>query len=301
MRDHPGSKIQSEVRKEKPTRRQRSISITKAEPQQLNEDNLFQLLIRKMKQREESEVAATQIRHQMETQNALLKGENEDLRQQIHVSQLRLQKSVEESKTQRRLLSDWKSKIRNFRQVVNELGHGYDTLRDQADHHRETAMSLDKERSDLTKAIDKTKVHISQAEGTIDTLQIKLAENGKVIALLEQSLSNSQEGEESAKSQLSEQKKRVMTLESYIQGFALSHTKKLDVIEEGQKSLIQNITTGLNTVARDSTSYKDAVLLAIKNAFEDCRSSMLSLNTKFSEEHTNVTEFTRKAQEVLSR
>lgn len=301
MHDYPSSKAPNEVRKGRHTRRQKSISINKAEPRELNEDSLFQLLIERMKQREESEVAATEMRHQMETQNALLKDENEDLRQQIHVSQLRLQNSVEESKTQRSLLSEWKSKIRNFKQIVNELGHGYDTLRDQADYHRETAMSLDKERSDLTKAIDETKIRISQAEGTIDMLQNKLAENDKAIALLEQSLSSSRKGEENAKSQLSEQKKRVVTLESYIQNFALSHTKKLDVMKEGQKNIIENITTGMNAVTRNSTSHKDAVLLAIKDAFEDCRSSVSSLNTKLSEEQINVAEFTLKAQEVISR
>ncbi|KAJ5785286.1 uncharacterized protein N7503_010498 [Penicillium pulvis] len=301
MHDYPSSKAPDEVQKGRYTRRQRPIVINKAEPQELNEDSLFRLLIGKMKQREESEAAATLMRHQMETQNTLLKDENEGLRQQIDVSQLRLQNSVEEAKMKRSLLSEWKKKIRNFKQVVNELGHGYDALRDQADHHRETAMCLDIERSDLTKAIDETKIRISQAEGTIDTLQNKLAENGKVIALLEQSLSSSREGEENAKSQLSEQKKRVVTLESYIQNFALSHTKKLDVMKEGQKSMIENITTSLNAVTRNSTSHKDAVLLAIRDAFEDCRSSMFSLNTKLSKEHINVEEFTRKGQEVITR
>ncbi|KAJ5525359.1 hypothetical protein N7494_012009 [Penicillium frequentans] len=299
--DYPSPKAPNEVRKGRHTRGQRSIVISKAEPQELNEDSLFRLLIGKIKQREESEAAATLMRHQMETQNTLLKDENEDLRQQVRVSQLRLQDSVEEAKTQRSLLSEWKTKIRNFKQVVNELGHGYDTLRDQADHHRETAMCLDNEKSDLTKAIDETKIRTSQAEGTIDMLQNKLAENDKAIALLEQSLSSSREGEENAKSQLSEQKKRVVTLESYIQNFALSHTKKLDVMKEGQKSIIENITTSLNAVTRNSTSHKDAVLLAIKDAFDDCRSSMLSLNTKLSEEQINVEEFTRKGQEVISR
>jgi len=301
MHDCPSSEGPSELRKGRPTRRRRSISFNKAEPPQLNEDSLFQLLIGKIKQREESEITAAQIRHQLETQNALLKDENEDLRQQIHASHLRLQKSVEESKTQRSLLREWKSKIRNFKQVVNELGHEYDTLRDQADQQRETAISLDKERSDLTKSIDQTKVRISQAEGMIDTLQNKIAENDKANALLEKSLFSTREGEENAKLQLSEQKKRVATLESYIQNFALSHTKKLDVMKESQNRLIESITTGLNAVTRDSTSHKDAVLLAIKNAFADCRSSILSLNTNLSGEQLNVAEFTRKAQEVISR
>ncbi|KAJ6095914.1 hypothetical protein N7486_006660 [Penicillium sp. IBT 16267x] len=301
MHDYLSSEGPSEARKGRPTRRQRSVSINKAEPQQLNEDNLFQLLIGKMKQREEREITATHFRGQMETQNVLLKEENEALRQQIHVSQSRLQKSVEESKVQRSLLSEWKSKIRNFKQVVNELGHGYDTLRNQADQHRETAMFLDNERGNLTKAIDQTKIRVSQAEEMIDTQQNKIAESEKAIALLEQSLSSSRERESDAKSQLSEQKKRVVTLESYIQNHALSHTKNLDVMKEAQKSMIENIATCLNTLSGDSNSHKDVILLAIKDAFEDCRSSMLSLNKKLFEDQINVAEFTHEAQEVISR
>ncbi|KAJ5671974.1 hypothetical protein N7507_001101 [Penicillium longicatenatum] len=301
MHGYSNSKIPSEVRKGKLTRRQRSISINKADPQQLNEDNLFQLLIGKMKQREESEVVATHMCRQIETKNALLKDENDNLRRNIHVSHLSLQKSAEELNAQRSLLGEWKSKIRNFKQVVNELGHGYDALRDQADQHRENAMLLDKERGDLTKAIELTKLRISQAEGLVDTQQQKIAESDKNIALLEQSLSSSREGEESAKSQLSEQKMRVVTLETFIQNYALSHTKKLDMMKEGQKGLIESITTGLNAVTRDFTNHKDAVLLAIRDAFEDFRTSIQSLNTKLSEEHEDATKFTLKAQEVIYR
>jgi chromosome segregation ATPase len=162
-------------------------------------------------------------------------------------------------------------------------------------------MFLDKERGDLTKAIELTKLRISQAEGMIDTQQQKIAESDKAIALLEQSLSSSREGEESAKSQLSEQKMRVVTLETFIQNYALSHTRKLDVIKEGQKGLIESITTGLHAVTRDSTNHKDAVLLAIRDAFEDFRSSLLSLHTKLSVEQEDATKFTLKAQEVISR
>ena len=295
MHDYLSSEGPSEAREGRPTRRQRSISINRAEPQHLNEDNLFQLLIGKMKQREEREITATRLRRQMETQNVLLKDENEALQQQIHVSQSRLQKSVEESKVQRSLLSEWKSKIRNFKQVVNELGHGYDTLRNQADQHRETAMLLDNERGNLTKAIDQTKIRISQAEEMIDTQQNKIAESEKAIALLEQSLSSSRKRESDAKSQLSEQTKRVVTLESYIRNHALSNAKNLDVMKEGQKSMIENIATYLNTLTGDSNSHKDVILLAIKDAFEDCRSSMLSLNTKLSEDQINVAEFTQQS------
>ncbi|KAJ5646940.1 hypothetical protein N7490_003312 [Penicillium lividum] len=295
------SKGPGQTRKTKPTRRQRSISFSKVEPQQLNEDNLFELLIRKMKQREEKEAAAAAMNRQMETENTFLKDENQGLRQQIHAAQSRLQKSTEESKASRCLLSEWKSKIRNFKQVVNELGHGYDTLHDEASRHRETVLILAKEKDDLTRAIDQTKIRISQAEGMSTIQQNQISESEKTIAALEHALSSSRVAEESANSQLSEQKRRTVTLESYIQNYALAHRRQLDLMKEDQESLMVKVATGLVTVTRDSTSSKDAILLAIKDAFEDCRSSILSLSEKFSEEQGNVARFTVQAHNVVSR
>ncbi|KAJ5759484.1 hypothetical protein N7520_006640 [Penicillium odoratum] len=295
------TKVPGQTRKTMPTRRQRSISFSKVEPHQLNEDNLFELLIRKMKQREEKEAAVAAMNCQMETENTSLKDENQGLRQQLHVSQLRLQKSTEESKASRCLLSEWKSKIRNFKQVVNELGHGYDALHDEANRHRETVLALAKEKDDLTRAIDQTKIRISQAEGMIVTQQNQISESEKTIASLEHALSASRVAEESANSQLSEQKRRTVTLESYIQNYALAHKRQLDLMKKDQESLTVKFATGLMTVTRDSASSREAVLLAIKDAYEDCRSSILSMSERFSEEQENVAEFTVQAHDVVSR
>ncbi|KAJ5915776.1 hypothetical protein N7454_010917 [Penicillium verhagenii] len=301
MNELPASKGSTHVRKRKSNRRQRSISVSKAEPQNLNEVTLFELLIAKIKQREENEAAENAIHHEVETQNAFLSKQNQDLRQQIHLTQLRLQKTAEESKANHSLLSGWKSKIRSFKQVVNELGRGYDDLRNQANEQRERALSLEKERSDLITDICQTKIRISQAEGMIDSQQKRINEDDKAIAVLEQALSGSRTEEGSAKSQLSEQKKRIMMLESYIQNFAMAHTKQIGLMTEGQQILIEKFTKGLDALTHGSSSVKDAVLLAIAHAFETCQSTILSLNNKFSEEQINVEEFTREAHDMVSR
>ncbi|KAJ5928320.1 hypothetical protein N7466_007276 [Penicillium verhagenii] len=301
MNELPTSKGSTQVRKRKSNRRQRSISVSKADPQNLNEVTLFELLIAKIKQREENEAAENAMHHEVETQNTLLSKQNQDLRQQIHLAQLRLQKTVEESKANRSLLSEWKSKIRSFKQVVNELGRGYDDLRNEANEQRERALSLEKEGSDLTTDICQTKVRISQAEEMIDSQQKRIFEDDKAIAVLEQALSGSRKGEENAKLQLSEQKKRVVMLEAYIQNFAMAHTKQIGLMKEGQEILIERFTKGLDAVTHDSSSVKDAVLLAIADAFGTCQSTIMSLTNKFSEEQINVEEFTREAHDVVSR
>ncbi|KAJ6008480.1 hypothetical protein N7540_012456 [Penicillium herquei] len=290
----------TQVRKGKPLRRQKTSSM-KPGPQNLTEDKLFELLIGKMRQREESEAAAACMQRQVEAQNIQLTKQNQELQEKIQFFHERLQESDAECQANRSLLGEWKAKIRNFKQVVNELGHGYDSLGDEAQKLKGTVLSLAKEKSDLTEVVNQIKIRIAQAEGTIQVQQNNIHESEKHIMILEQYLQGSKKREEVAQKQLTDQKNRIASLESYIQNCASVQTRQLGLIKEGQQGLLEKLTTRITTMTDDSASAKDTLLLVIKSGFEDWHSSMQSLTEKSSAGQANVMKFTEKAQEIVSQ
>ncbi|KAJ5290871.1 hypothetical protein N7478_000122 [Penicillium angulare] len=292
--DFPSPKRATRVRKVKPAKRQKSY-----ETHQFTEDKLFELLIGKIKLREENEASAAYLQQQLEAQNIQLRDENRELEQQMQELHLRLEKRNEECKANISLLGGWKTKVRNIKQIVNELGHGYDELRDEADQLKETVSSLSKEKRNFTNIINDTKVRITQAEGAIEFQRNKNSNYEKTIALLEQGLQSSQDMEEATKSELFDQKRRTATLESYIQGHASAQSKQLIVIKENQDLLLGRIAAGITTITDGLNTANNNHALAVKDAFEECRSSVQVLAERSSEEQINTARFTQKAHEVV--
>ena len=287
-------------RKSKPTKLQKTNAI-KAAVQQLTEDRLFELLIGRIRQREENEANAAHTQRQMESENNQLKQENQDLKKQMEVSLQRLHESNEECDAKSSLLGEWKSKIRKFKLVVNEMGQGYDALREEADQLRKTVISLGKEKGELTEIINEIKRRISRAEGAAEVQQSKTQESEKTIAILEKALHSSQEREKMVEGQLADQRKRSASLESYIQKYSLVQIKQLGLLKEGQQDLFEKLSTDIHNSSQDSMNLRAAVLLAITDAFDTCRSSMESLTERFSEEQVSVAEFTKLGQELVHR
>ncbi|KAJ5720440.1 uncharacterized protein N7483_008374 [Penicillium malachiteum] len=298
--DGQSSARSTQVRKSKPLRRQNANSMRPG-PQNLTEDKLFELLIGRMRQREESEAAAACMQREIEAQNVQLTKQNQELQQKVQFFNKRLHESDAECQANRSLLGEWKAKIRNFKQVVNELGHGYDSLGDEAQKLKDTVISLEKEKSDLTEVVNQIKMRIAQAEGTIEVQQNNRHESEKQIMMLEQYLHGSKKREEVAQKQLTDQKTRIATLESYIQNCASVQARQLGLIKEGQQGLLEKLTARITTMTDDSVNAKDTLLLAIKSGFEDWHSSMQSLAEKSSAEQANVARFTQKAQDIVSQ
>lgn len=287
-------------RKSKPTKLQKTNAI-KAAVQQLTEDRLFELLIGRIRQREENEANAANTQRLMESENYQLKQENQDLKQQMEVYLQRLHESNEECESKRSLLEEWKGKIRKFKVVVNEMGQDYDALREEADQLRSTVLSLGKEKGELTEIINEIKLRISRAEGAAEVQQSKNQESEKTIAILEKALQSSQEREKAVEGQLADQRKRSANLESYIQKYSLVQIKQLGLLKEGQQDLFEKLSADIHNSGQDSMNLKAAVLLAITDAFDTCRSSMQSLTDRFSEEQVSVAEFTKLGQELVHR
>lgn len=295
------SKSRRENRKSALTRQQRSISSNKSGLHQLTEDTLFEMLIGRIRQREENEIAAAHIQRQMETQIFELKDENRDLHHRLESGHLQLQKNEVQLKNHQARLEDWKLKIRKFKQVVDELGHDHDVLKEDNERFKTTAANLEKQKTELFQAIEDAKLQIARAEGRADEQRKETAEKEQRIALLQQALTTAQDQDECTKAELISERNRSTTLESYIENYAQTQAKQIGLIKDDQAKLMQDLNAGLELIATNATTFKDDILSATKTVFDQCRTSIETLSEKYSDEKLSVQEFTVSVRGVISQ
>lgn len=268
---------------------------------QLTEDNLLEMLIGRITQREENEIAAANIQRRVEAQNFELKEENQDLHQQLEAGHMQLQKRDSEIKKHQARLEDWKVKIRKFKQVVDELGHDHDVLKEDNDRFKAIALSLEKEKSDLFKAVDDAKLQISRAEGAADEQRKELAEKEKRIALLQQALATAEDQEECTRAELISERSRCATLESYIQNHAMAQAKQIGLIRDDQAKLMQDLNAGLDSIVSNTTTSESDILSEIKAALDQCRGSIQTLSEKCSDEKLEIQKFSASTRDAVSQ
>lgn len=266
-----------------------------------SEERLFELLIKKIRQREEQEAATAELQCHLEEQNLRLKDENQNLKQQLHVDHERLQKTVAESKACRTQMDHWKEKLRRFKDVVNDLGKEYDTLRNESDKFKLTTESLEKEKSELMHATDDIRLQIARAKATIDEREIQLLKSESDAAVLRQGLKAAKELGELSKSELASEKKRSAILESYIQNSARNQTRQLLLIKEDQRKLIESFNSGIKCLSEESTASNDTILSEVRTCADRLCTSVETLGEKCNSERIEVQDFTNTIHDAISQ
>lgn len=284
-----------------PARQQSLTSNGKFPSHALTEERLFELLIGKIRQREENEIAAANIRHHLEEQNVQLVSENQRLRQQQESYDQQLKKMTADSKARQSRMDSWKARLQKFKNVVNDLGNDYDALRIEGEKMRGMTTSLEKEKCDLVETIDGIKIQIARAEATIDEQESKISADYREISTLRQALESVNERLEDARAELVEEKRRAAGLESYILNYARNQARQLVSIREDQSKLLEKVTSAVAVTAEESTAARYTILSEIRTLSEDLQSSVRTLGEKCSSERLEVQEFSNTAHEIVSR
>ncbi|KAJ5173344.1 hypothetical protein N7492_005937 [Penicillium capsulatum] len=281
-------------------KRRLSMSSTQASFHQLNEEKLFELLIGRIRKREESEAVSVGVQRRMEAENSQLVAENQDLRHQVDTYYGLLQKTTAETKECKSRVEGWKIKIRKFKQVVDGLGQDYDALRDENTRAKEMAASLEREKCNLMDAIDAIKIQISRAEDRNEEQRSKISDHEKSIALLKQDLSQCEQRENTVRSQLSDEKKRCSNLEVYIQNQTKSHTRQLRTIRENQRRLAGDIDSGFAQIGKGATEFQDAIQSKLEMVSRGCGSAISSLAERITTATASTETFIETAHGIVA-
>ncbi|EKV12502.1 hypothetical protein PDIG_44260 [Penicillium digitatum PHI26] len=268
---------------------------------QLSEDDLFELLITRMRQREESEHAAAVLQRQVTNENEALKKDNSNLQDGLKKCQGQLAKTSSESRSQRAQIDKWKAKLGTFKGVLNELGREYGAVREQAEELKEATMSLDREKREIQNSLDEIRLRVSDSAETIQDQRERLSLSEGTIASLREALDHSEKRGDLVKSQLSNEQKRIATLETYIQNESQSQSRCLALVRNDQGKITEKLDIACELFTTSCSKSQDNILSKLSPALEHCLASVQGLKEQCSAETTNVQDFTNSVHEATSR
>jgi chromosome segregation ATPase len=286
--------------KEAPSKKQTASTSGKRNVQ-LSEDDLFEQLIVKMRQREESEQNATNMQRQMQTENQDLKESNHLLQDRVKKYQAQLAKLSSETKNQRAQIDQWKTRLGAFRGIINELGREYDKVREQTKDLRETAMSLSREKGEIQSTQDDLKIQVSKHAAKFEDQRDKLSTSEGKANILREALQNSEKRGELIKEQLLSDKKRIATLESYIQRESESQARYLTVVRKEQGEMTEKLESIFGLLSESFPETQDAILSKLRPEIQRCVASVEEMKEHCVTEAMNGQGFTSTIQEAASR
>ncbi|KAJ5129452.1 uncharacterized protein N7515_005491 [Penicillium bovifimosum] len=265
---------------------------------QLSEDDLFGLLIARVKQREESEQAATLIQQQMQKNNEILKEENLSLQDQLKTCQGQLAKTSSESRSQRAQIDKWKTKLGVLQGVLNEVGREYGRVQEQARELKEASVSLGREKDEIQSSLDKIRLQLSER---LEGQRNKLSNSEETVARLREALDHSKEREDLIKTQLSNEKKRIITLETYIQNESQSQARYMALVRNDQRKMSEKLNSACELYATSCVKSQENILSKLGPALENCVGSVEGLKEQFSTERVDSQSLTSSVGEAAAR
>ncbi|KAJ5776209.1 uncharacterized protein N7511_001220 [Penicillium nucicola] len=301
MGNQPRVSEQRCTKQKKPSTKRLTPPFLKKSSTQLGEDDLFELLIVKMREREENEQNSANVRQQIEIENSHLKSEIHSLHDRLKSYQAQLVRSSSDANIQREQINKWKARLAKFKDVIIDLGLQYDTLRGQSNNLKSITSGLQKEKADIQQALDEIKVQVNKSTDTIEGQRNKLHSSEEKIAMLSEALARSDRQDESMKLQLSHEKKRVVTLESYIKNESQSQARCLAIVKKSQSEIIERLDSASKLVATACVDSRDAVTSAIGPVLERCVSSVCELKEQCGIQRMDIEKFTGDVREAGSR
>ncbi|OQD61719.1 hypothetical protein PENPOL_c015G00982 [Penicillium polonicum] len=268
---------------------------------QLSEDDLFELLITRMRQREESEQAAAVIQRQVTNENMGLKEENLNLQDRLKKCQGQLSKTSSESRSQRAQIDKWKAKLGTFKGILNELGREYGVVKGQAKELKEATMSLEGEKIEIQHSLDEIRLKVSNSAETIQDQHERLSISEATVASLREALVHSEKRGDLIKTQLSNEKKRIVTLEAYIQNESQSQSRYLALVRNDQRKMTEKLDSACELFTTSCFKSQDNILSKLSPALEHCLASVQGLKEQCTSETMNVQDFTNSVHEATSR
>ena len=237
---------------------------------QLSEEDIFQLLINRLKVREENEAAATSIQRQMERHITKLQEENNALKLDLETLGTQLEEKSAEAKKYRSRQELWKKKLARFKYFLNDLGSDYKTIRGDAIQLRAARAACDKERKIIAEEISDLKSRLAQTTSFVNTNKSRSTEMENMITLLQKELKNSDEKAAYTQQQLSKESKRNASLESYIRSHSIHQAKGLELVKTGQIETSQKLDFAFERMRIEWEISQRNVQSALSRTLEEC-------------------------------
>lgn len=267
---------------------------------QLSEEDLFKLLIHRMRIREENELAASGIQKQMQAHISELAEENEVLKSHVGILNTEVQKSQSQIKTHRAQIESWKQKLGKFKVFLNELGAEYQNLRKENLRLKDIKDSLDNEGKEIKSEIEDAKRRVSQVVDIVNEKRKHLSETENMITSMALGLRNAEERTKFIELRLFEEKRRSSILESYIQSSSRVQAKQLGLIRTDQLEMKSTIKSASDKLSQKLDASQTETLSTLRSTLENWALLVKEVKAELLKDKADVQQCSEIASKVSS-
>jgi hypothetical protein len=222
-----------------------------------SEEDLFYLLMHRQRQRKDAETRVKVRQKQLETANARLGQQNENLQRQLSVACTSRDQRAAEASFQKVAMEDFKARFQKLKGFVNGLINDYGALRQQADQMRNSQQSLINEKEHLYRELQGFQIASVASERTISNIVSTVAKVRQSMGPLQQSLVDSKKTLEGESHLLSKEQEKNKRLETRLLQVATSQNRYSFAIQNEQKAILsqlRDITSKIHIAERATTA-----------------------------------------------
>ncbi|EEH05707.1 predicted protein [Histoplasma capsulatum G186AR] len=248
---------------------------------QPSEEDLFYMLIRRLKKRDEMEAEAVAIKKRMEGKMLELTRANDDLSCKLQESEIICKNQQEQLNARNSIIERWKVKFNRLRAFVTNVGNDFEVLRKEGQILRSTQDSLLREKEEINETLkqmsdstDLLKTRWSQQCATITGARLEFDN-------LEKSLLTATSTVTETEKLLSRERNRVATLENYVKNYSDNHRKQTAELDEKQFQTI----TKLDAIHKQLECWnfsQSSIKGEMESGFSSCMSLLNSLSQQQS-------------------
>ncbi|OJD25716.1 hypothetical protein ACJ73_02917 [Blastomyces percursus] len=244
---------------------------------QPSEEDLFYMLIRKLKKRDEMEAEATAMKERMKDEMLALNRTNDDLRSGLRESQIFCKNQQERLKASNSLVERWKAKFSKLRTFVTSVGSDFEALRKEGEILKSTQESLLQE---------KNQIHgtLKQMSDSTNSLKTRWSQHRATIAGVRQELSTLEKSLLTATTRVTETEKllsrernHVATLENYINNHSDRQHRQALKLDEKQSQTITKIES-IHKHIESWNSSQSSIRDEMQTGFTSCMLLLTSLS-----------------------
>ncbi|KKZ68252.1 hypothetical protein EMCG_06075 [[Emmonsia] crescens] len=246
------------------------------------EEDLFYMLIHRLKKRDEMEAETAAMKERIEEEVFELIRANDNLRCKLRESELICKNQQEQLNARNSLVERWKVKFSKLRSFVTSVGNDFEVLRKEGQLLKSTQNSLFQEKDHIHEAL-------KQMSNSTDQLRTRWSQHRETITgaqqefnSLEKSLLVATTKVTDADKLISMERNRVATLENYINNYSDQHQKQAAEIEQKQCQTISKI----DAIHKNLEGSWNLSQYTSKDEMESGFSSCISLLKSLSQQQT---------------
>ncbi|WEW58153.1 hypothetical protein PRK78_003620 [Emydomyces testavorans] len=278
-----------------------SLDINSSLPCEQSDEDLFYLLIDKIKKREQAEAAAVALQEEIERKLKEVNQENEILKDRLSQSEVRHEAQETENVAQRNLIERWKTKFNKLRDLVTIIGNDHEVLRKDGQLLKSAQTALLKGKHHLQAELSQLNDNINQMNRFITQQQTQLASVQSEFVILEQSLLISDNNLKISEKSLAREMNRTATLESFIRNHSNKALKQLALFQQDHSETISRIEKCYESINLTIANSQSAIKSELGVSLKGCLDMLVALSTRESMEPAALAKIDSALQSISAR